>query len=114
MTTAHEIIRTVAEEAGVQVEGLLCRSRCHIVAWPRQLAYLLIQRQCGMSLQQIAREMHRKDHTTILHGFRAARRRLLVDPSYRALHDRVVARLRVAREKELVPLPSSPYGGENG
>lgn len=100
MTTARDIIQAVAEESGVHRINLLSHSRRWGYVWPRQLMQLLMREHTGLSLHQIARETRREDHTTVMHGCRAARDRMLAVPAYRELHDRVVARLMTTPDLE--------------
>ena len=53
----------------------------HHVAHPRQAA-MWLARLGGHSLPQIARDFGGRDHTTILHGIRAAAKRADVDEIY--------------------------------
>lgn len=89
---AHDILLTVSEESGISHDDILRPDHHWRYAWPRQLAMLLIRERCGYSLHKIARIM-RRDHTTILHGCRAARDRMTAVPDYAALHARVCDRL---------------------
>lgn len=92
--TARDILAVVAEESGIGMRGLL-EDRSWRAARIRQIAMLLL-RERGMSYHQIKRRLRRKDHTTIIQGCRAMRERLArpaAFPEYRALHDRVVARM---------------------
>ena len=63
----------VARVYGLKVEDFKDRTRVREVAWPRQEFMLAAHRQ-GYSLGQIGRFLNR-DHTTILHGIRAAQAR---------------------------------------
>lgn len=99
---ARAIIRTVAEEAGISVEEMLGADRSWPVARYRQIVMILL-REKGLSLHQIKRLVKRGDHTTVVHGCRAMQERLARPhcyPEYRALYDRVVARLAL-------PLPTT-------
>jgi chromosomal replication initiation ATPase DnaA len=98
MTTAAEIIAVVAEEAGIAPALLSDPHLNRHIAWQRQLAYLLISEHTNLSTTVIGRIMHR-DHTTVVDGRRAARERLSL-PAYRALHDRIVARLAALEAAE--------------
>lgn len=71
---AAAIVAEVAAEAGLTVGDLMGATREHRYAHPRQEAWRRIRDDLGWSLPRIGR-MFGKDHTTILHGVRAAEAR---------------------------------------
>lgn len=96
--TPRDILGAVSQASGIDIADLLGPSHCWRYAWPRQLVYLLVREHCEKSLPWIAAFMNREDHTTALHGCRAARDRMQAVPEYRALHDRVLAALTIPEE----------------
>ena len=64
----EEIIRKVAEEFGVSMEGMLGRDRSRQVALPRQVAMYLLREEANISLPQIGQALGGRDHTTIMYG----------------------------------------------
>jgi len=66
-----DIAEEVAWAHGMTVAQILGRNARREFSWPRQRAYLLCHRQ-GYSLGQIGRLFGGRDHTTIIHGIRAA------------------------------------------
>lgn len=73
---AQEIIREIAEDHGLTVSDLLSPSRCRKYAWPRQEAMLRMREETELSYPQIARLLRRKDHTSVIWGEKAARKRI--------------------------------------
>jgi hypothetical protein len=68
---AVNVISAVVSASGVPAARLLNEQRARAVAVPRQLAMFLMAEYCShMSTPQIAAALHRKDHTTVLHGIR--------------------------------------------
>ena len=98
--TPEIVLQAVAAESGVDVRSLLDKCRYAHLVRPRQLAMVVMRERIGMSCMKVALEMDRCE-ATIWEGYQSARKRLATDPTYRALHDRVVDKL------------SSPYGSEN-
>lgn len=69
----RDIAAEVAAEYGMTVADLKRRSRCHWISHTRQEAMRRMF-DAGYSLPQIGR-LFGLDHTTVLHGVRAARAR---------------------------------------
>jgi chromosomal replication initiator protein len=70
----HTIAMQVATRAGLTFRDLIGVERRREVSWVRQDAYRAIREQTSLSLPQIARIFGR-DHSTVLHGIRASKRR---------------------------------------
>ena len=73
---AHRILCEVAAKHGVTVADLKGKSRARRYSWPRQEAMLRLRDETRKSYPEIARLLCRDDHTTILHGERAASARI--------------------------------------
>lgn len=68
---ARDVAAFVAAKHGMTFEGLCAPRRVRHVARPRQIAMYAIRRLCPhMSYPTIARILHKKDHTTVMHGVR--------------------------------------------
>lgn len=82
--TPVELIRQVAEDAGLNAEQLRSSSRVARYVRPRQFAMWLVkQRIPHMSLPQIGRAFGGRDHTTVLHACRKVDRLIregVIDP----------------------------------
>ena len=68
------ILKSVADEHHISMQKLLGRNRKREIAWPRQEAMLAAYRE-GYSYPEIGMMLGGRDHTTILHGCKAARKR---------------------------------------
>lgn len=94
----RDVLRAVSAETGVNLAAMLDRNARRAPSAARQLAMLVIRERCrARSYSQIARALQRQDHTTALHGCRAALRRLETDPGYRGIYEGVLARLNAAQ-----------------
>lgn len=66
---SEKIIQSVCRYYGLTKSELLSERRLRAYAYPRFVAMHLMRRE-GLSYQQIARRLKRKDHTTVIHGLR--------------------------------------------
>lgn len=71
----REVCMEVCRAHDVTLEELRGRSHQRAIAWPRQDAMRLLAK-AGYSMPEIGRYLGRRDHTTILHGIRAAEARM--------------------------------------
>jgi chromosomal replication initiator protein len=80
----RDIQRATAEHYGVSFETMYAPEgrgvRGRQFAWPRQMAMLLSRRMTPHSKVRIGQFFGGRDHSTIIHGCRQARRRCLADP----------------------------------
>ena len=63
-----EVVRTVAEAFGVQVDRMISRERTQEIALPRQIAMYLLREDSNISLPQIGEVLGGRDHTTVMYG----------------------------------------------
>lgn len=80
------VLTAVCRHGGIARAELLSPARQAPVVRARQIAALLLRERTGQSYPRIARWLQR-DHTTVLHGVRQARRLKDTDPAFRALYD---------------------------
>jgi chromosomal replication initiator protein len=78
--TVAEIQERTAEAFGISVVALLSSSRAPAVAWPRQIAMYLARELTALSLPAIGQEFGGRNHTTVLHAYKRAARRISEDP----------------------------------
>jgi chromosomal replication initiator protein len=64
----EEVLQTVANAFGVQVDRMLSRDRSREVALPRQIAMYLLREESHISLPSIGETLGGRDHTTIMYG----------------------------------------------
>ncbi|MFN3387482.1 MAG: helix-turn-helix domain-containing protein [Allosphingosinicella sp.] len=91
--TVAEVVLLVSSEFGVSRAELVSEHRGREIAHPRQVVMYLASQVTPASLPQIGRRLNR-DHTTVMHGIRAVRKRMAEDPELAAR----VGRLRRALE----------------
>ena len=96
----NAVIDDIAVEYRVEPELVLGDSRNRRVAWARQELCRRLYDHWGYSLPIIGRLISR-DHTTVLHGVRAARRRLAdMDELQREIQMRLADSSRKRRERQ--------------
>jgi chromosomal replication initiator protein len=76
MDRVSKILREVAKEFDVPVNDLRGKSRERHIARPRQFAYLRLRDETDLSYPTIGRVMGDRDHSTIIYGIKAVRKRL--------------------------------------
>ena len=64
----EEVLQTVANAFGVQVDRMLSRDRSREIALPRQIAMYLLREELHISLPSIGETLGGRDHTTIMYG----------------------------------------------
>ena len=71
--TVRRVLEMTAEHFGTTVGALLSERRTQSLSRPRQIAMFVARKVTARSLPFIGRRMGDRDHTTILHGWRAVR-----------------------------------------
>lgn len=66
--TPSLIIEVVAEHFGISPEDIASKKRTAELVQPRQVVMYLCRQMTEVSLQNIAKAIGKKDHTTVLHG----------------------------------------------
>ena len=79
MITVRDIQDTVARNFRVDPDEFRSECRAWDVSHPRQIAMLLSREFTKLSLPRIGHRFQR-DHATILHGIKAAKKRIAEDP----------------------------------
>jgi DnaA-like protein len=69
--SVRRVLEVTAGHFGTTVEALLSERRTQSLSRPRQIAMFVARKVTGRSLPFIGRRMGNRDHTTILHGWRA-------------------------------------------
>lgn len=78
--TYDAILRATAAVANLPVRELTGQSRARTMVWPRQRAFFIADRvRPDLSLPNIGRRTGGRDHTTVMHGIRAAEKRYEAD-----------------------------------
>ena len=66
--TPSKVISTVAEVFDVKVSEIKGNRRTSYVALSRQVVMYILRKELQLPLERVAREVNRKDHTTVLHA----------------------------------------------
>jgi len=79
----REIIRKVCQEFGVSVRDVRGKRRTADIVQPRQVCMYLMRKELEMTLDQIAKELNRRDHTTVLHAIDRVDEKMEIDESFK-------------------------------
>ncbi|MGI9490463.1 MAG: helix-turn-helix domain-containing protein [Geminicoccaceae bacterium] len=95
LITPQKIILAVCSVAEIPLAEFMSDKRNRSVCRPRQIAMLIIREACqNMSFPDIARQFSR-DHTTVLHGIKAARKAVKQNVMYAELYEKSCQRLGI-------------------
>ncbi len=76
-----EVIRTVCSFYNIKQSHLKSPSRAASIAFYRQIAMYLLEKELGLTLIEVAETLNRKDHTTALHAKQKISNLILRDPN---------------------------------
>ncbi len=79
--TPENIICTVAEHFGISSDDITSKRRTNDLVLPRQICMYLCKELTQESLQDIAKSLKKKDHTTVMHGIKKISEDIKVDKS---------------------------------
>lgn len=91
--TVEQVIGEVCDEYRLSADELASSRRTARIVLPRQVAMFLCREQTDLPLKKIGERLGGRDHTTVVHGLLAVRKRLERDAALRELLTRVRARL---------------------
>jgi chromosomal replication initiator protein len=81
--TVPSVIKTVAKEFDLKVSDIKSRRRTAEVALARQVCMYILRQELNYKLEEIAKFLNRKDHTTIMHGVDKIASKRLADEAFR-------------------------------
>ena len=87
------VVKAVCLYYGIRPAVIKSGGRAESIALPRQVIMYLLRSQLKMKLEEIATFLHRKDHTTVMHGCEKVEGLCLRDPSFKNQVDRIVQSL---------------------
>ncbi len=64
----EEVLEVVARHYNVSLEDLRSPQRNREIVWPRQVAMVLMREETKANLKQVAAQLGRRDHTTVMHA----------------------------------------------
>src|SRR3990167_5947058 len=88
-----EVIRTVCSFYNIKQSYLKSPSRAASIAFYRQIAMYLLEKELGLTLIEVAEMLNRKDHTTALHAKQKIRNLILRDPNIKKEIDTITQSL---------------------
>jgi chromosomal replication initiator protein len=91
--TSDYIIHMVADHFNLQDTDLKSTKKSNDVAFPRQIAMYLCKEMTDDTLSQIAEALCKKDHTTVLHGYKKIKNDLNTDSSLKSTVDILVKKI---------------------
>ena len=82
LITPDYILNVVCEEFGVSPEDMRSSRRNQEIVTPRHIFMYLCRQIIDMTYEDIAKYLMKKDHTTVIHGYKRVKEDLLKDPEY--------------------------------
>lgn len=79
----RDIIMEVCKGFGVSIRDVRGSRRTADLVEPRQVSMYLLRKELGLPLEQVAKELNRHDHTTVLHAIERVESRLEIDGEFR-------------------------------
>lgn len=91
-TPMERILIAVSRHFGFRVSALRSPKRTADVVLARSVAYYLGRRLLNLTLPQLGKIVGR-DHTSVLHGLRSVRRKLVEDPEFSDRIDKLITQV---------------------
>lgn len=88
--THHDIIRAVCLFFNVRPSHIRSPSRTNMLVLPRQIIMYLLRKELGLTYEEIASILKRKDHTTIMHGFEKTESSIMKNPLFKQQIDNIL------------------------
>lgn len=88
-----DVIKTVANYYGVKISHLKGPQRKESLVLPRQIAMYLLRKKLGLKLIEVAFELKRKDHTTVLHAEEKISSLIMKNPQFKKEVDDIIQAL---------------------
>ncbi|MBI5123687.1 chromosomal replication initiator protein DnaA [Candidatus Roizmanbacteria bacterium] len=88
-----EVIKTVCSFYNIKQSHLKGSSRAASIAFYRQIAMYLLEKELGLTLIEVAETLNRKDHTTALHAKQKISNLVLRDPNLKKEIDTITQSL---------------------
>ncbi len=88
--TPTDIIKTVANYYNVKISHLKSPVRKESLALPRQIAMYLLRKKLNLKLVEVAFELKRKDHTTVLHAEEKISKMIMKNPDFKKEIDEII------------------------
>ncbi len=79
----RDIIHNVCDEFGVSVRDVRGKRRTADLVTPRQVCMYLLRKELDLPLEQIAKELNRGDHTTVMHAISRVEEKMEDDEEFK-------------------------------
>ncbi len=79
----RDIILEVCKAFGVSIRDVRGNRRTADLVEPRQVCMYLLRKELGIPLEQVAKELNRNDHTTVLHAIERVEKRMEQDGEFK-------------------------------
>jgi chromosomal replication initiator protein len=80
--TPAKVISTVAEVFGVKPSEIKGNRRTAYVAQCRQIVMYILRKELELPLERVAKEVNRKDHTTVIHAYEKIEKKVSEDANF--------------------------------
>lgn len=94
--TPADVIKTVANYYNVKISHLKGPTRKEKLVIPRQVAMYLLRKKLGLKLVEVAFELRRKDHTTVLHAEEKISSLIMKNPEFKKEIDNIIQALELS------------------
>ena len=93
--TPTKVINSVCETFDVKPSDIKGNRRTAYVALCRQIVMYILRKELEMPLERVAREVNRKDHTTVIHAFEKIEERIQQDNRF---SEKIQSCLKILRD----------------
>lgn len=94
--TPTEVIKTVCSFYEIRQSQIKSPTRLSNIALARQIIMYILREEYGIKLEEVARILKRKDHTTVIHGANKIKREMMKNPNLREDVERIVSSLHAS------------------
>lgn len=85
--SVKKILKTVAEEFNITIKDIKGPRRTADIAFARQVCMYILREDFEYKLEDVAKMLERKDHTTVLHAVDKVKSKLMVDDGFKTQFD---------------------------
>ncbi len=82
-TSPQDIMKAVGIYYNIKISHLKGDSRKSEIAFARQVAMYLLRKELGLNLEDVARLVKRRDHTTVIHAVNKIQKAVIKDPAFK-------------------------------
>jgi len=94
--TPKDVIKAVCSYYNIKQSQLKGQTRTDTVVLPRQVAMFILRKELQCKLEDVAKILKRKDHTTVIHAVNKVSRLLTKDQIFKQEMDRIISSLSLS------------------